>query len=122
MDRHLLLPAQMPLKEHRQVVSQRGQTQRRGRRPELLQAQCRQGKTRLEFLDDILAVRPAILVTPHRQRRVRRRWQTRPAGNLWIRVVQLATKAIYWLIPKLHFPLTVTVLPKSCPEAQLLNQ
>ena len=45
VDRDFFLPAQMPLKQDRQIVSQAGQAQGGLGRPKLFQAQRRQGKT-----------------------------------------------------------------------------
>lgn len=72
---HFLLPAQMPLEQHDQVVGQTGQAQRRLARPKTFQTQRRQGKAGLKFLDDVFAVGPAIVVTPNGQRRMPAGWQ-----------------------------------------------
>ena len=74
---HFLLPAQVPLEQHDQVVGQARQAQCRLARPELFQAQGWQRKARLKFLDHVFAVGPAVVVTPRAQRGVRRPGQAR---------------------------------------------
>jgi len=62
------LPAQVPLKQDAQVIAQHRQRQGRLGAPELFQAQLRQAEMGAEFLDDVFAIGPAVVVPPNRQR------------------------------------------------------